>query len=286
MNPKKASVLGSSILLWGLLACDASYVVQSALNAAMASSAAPIATAAGAAAEPAPIATATGSAVAPAPIPTATTSTATPVPTSTPAPTLSPTPSLPMVTVRVDTNCRTGPGTVYNVVGALLVGQTAQVVGQDGYGTNWIIANPNVPGGTCWLYGAYATVTGDTKTLPVFTPPPTPVLTSDLQVMSLNANSGHVVVQVKNNGPDDFQGTLTVVCTATYFIRGQFPPVPYPTASADKPTVTIADGSSLGINTSLKVVAAFSYPVIHCVVEVPGSIDPNANNNSGNMAIP
>jgi hypothetical protein len=78
------------------------------------------------------------------------------------------------VTVTVDTNCRTGPGQVYDNVGGLMKGETAVVVGKDASGKYWIIQNPDVPGGTCWIWGTYAKVTGDISTLPVIAPPPTP----------------------------------------------------------------------------------------------------------------
>ncbi len=103
-------------------------------------------------------------------------------PTITPTKTLSPTPfptftlvvAQPRVYVTKSTACRAGPGQVYNSLGALKVGQTAQVVGRSADGKYWIILNPNRPGEVCWLWGGYATVIGVAGALPVFTPPPTP----------------------------------------------------------------------------------------------------------------
>ncbi len=37
--------------------------------------------------------------------------------------------------------------------------------------------NIDVPGDYCWLWGKYATTTGDSNSLPVFTPPPIPTST-------------------------------------------------------------------------------------------------------------
>jgi hypothetical protein len=48
------------------------------------------------------------------------------------------------------------------------------VVGRDATSNYWYIRNPNQNGGFCWLWGQYATVTGDFAALPVFTPQPTP----------------------------------------------------------------------------------------------------------------
>ena len=97
----------------------------------------------------------------------------TPEPTLTPTNTLTPTPEIARVSVSVDTNCRTGPAKIFDWVGALLVGETAEVVGRSSEGEYWIIKNPD-GAGTCWLWGYYASVTGPTSGLVVYTPPPTP----------------------------------------------------------------------------------------------------------------
>ena len=101
------------------------------------------------------------------------TETSTSIPSPTATITLTPTSSVPMVTVSENTNCRTGPGVVYDLIGALAVGEQAVVVGKYTAGNYWIINNPN-GSGTCWLWGQYATVTGDTLGLPEYAPPPTP----------------------------------------------------------------------------------------------------------------
>ena len=101
------------------------------------------------------------------------------VPTFTPTITLTPTitptlpPSVPMVSVSVDTNCRTGPGVVYDYLTGLLVGEKAEVVGKytSVSPTYWVIKKGSI---TCWLYGQYATVEGDTSSLPEMVPPPSP----------------------------------------------------------------------------------------------------------------
>jgi hypothetical protein len=98
----------------------------------------------------------------------------TPTETLTPSPVFTATAVIPQVSVSVATNCRVGPGKVYDRVGALLVGQVAGVAGRDATGSYWYIRNPNQSNGFCWLWGEYATVTGDFAVLPMFTPPPTP----------------------------------------------------------------------------------------------------------------
>jgi hypothetical protein len=106
------------------------------------------------------------------------TATSTPIletatPEFTPTPGFTPTPSVPTVTVSVNTNCRTGPGIQYDLVGGVNVGQSAVVVGKSTSTGYWIINNLN-GSGTCWLWGQHATVSGNTAGLPEYPIPPTP----------------------------------------------------------------------------------------------------------------
>ncbi len=91
---------------------------------------------------------------------------------STSAPATTPTPSTPQVSVSTATNCRTGPGPNYDLVLVFQPGATAPVVARYSPGNYWIITTPT--GGTCWLWGAYATVQGNTSTLAEMAPPAAP----------------------------------------------------------------------------------------------------------------
>ena len=93
--------------------------------------------------------------------------------TATATTTMNPTPEKVMVSVSMDTNCRSGPGTIYDYLGALLEGEEAEVLGKSVDGEYWIIKNPDRTG-ECWLWGYYASVVGQTSDLPSYTPPPTP----------------------------------------------------------------------------------------------------------------
>ena len=103
--------------------------------------------------------------------------TETPTQTLTATPIFTSTPMVPQISVSVPTNCRVGPGKVYPRVGALLVGETAQIYGRDPTGRYWYIPNPDSSSRFCWVWGEYATLTGNTAFLPVYTPPPTPTPT-------------------------------------------------------------------------------------------------------------
>jgi len=114
------------------------------------------------------------SAVLPSPFPqTINTPENTPTATFTPTITLTPTPPIPVASVSEDTNCRTGPDKVYDYIGALLIGEKAEVVGKNTSTNYWIIKNPDT-NGTCWLWGYYATIAGNTANLQEYAIPPTP----------------------------------------------------------------------------------------------------------------
>jgi hypothetical protein len=124
-------------------------------------------------------------------------------PLLTPTLTFTFTPAVPMVSVSVNTNCRSGPGDPYAILGILTVGQTAEVVGHSPLNDNWIIKLP--PNGTtCWLWTQYATVAGNTTGLPVVNPPPSPTPASSFKVVYVSkqtCSSGYgIKFQITNNG--------------------------------------------------------------------------------------
>lgn len=137
-------------------------------------------------------------------------------PSLTPTLTMTFTPSVPMISVSVDTNCRTGPGKVYDLVGALTVGKSAEVVARDPTGNYWYIRNPNNPTAFCWVWGQYATVSGNIAGLPVYTPPPTPTPVPDFTVSFASTENCILMISleftVKNTGSltwQSYQATAT-----------------------------------------------------------------------------
>jgi hypothetical protein len=116
----------------------------------------------------------------------------TPTPSLTFTPTLTPTltftltSSIPMVSVSVATNCRTGPGEPYDLVGVLAVGKPAEAIGRSADGGFWIIRLPDHPAITCWLWTQYASVSGNGQALPVIPPPPSPTPSANFDVSYVN----------------------------------------------------------------------------------------------------
>lgn len=121
--------------------------------------------------------------------------------TLTPEPSFTPTLQKPSLTVSTNTNCRTGNGKNYDYVGALVTGEQAEILARDS-GNYWYVRLPS--GTMCWLWGYYATITGDTSALPVFTPPPSPTPAPDFtfSYKSLGVGPGYqcLMFEVKNTG--------------------------------------------------------------------------------------
>lgn len=83
------------------------------------------------------------------------------------------------ITVSKPTNCRAGPGKAYEIAGTLLVGEEAIVLGRDPSNQYWYIPNPD-PSDIeyCWVWGEYASLTGASLSVAMFTPIATPTATS------------------------------------------------------------------------------------------------------------
>lgn len=103
--------------------------------------------------------------------------TATPQPvmaSDTPTPVATPVPAIPQAAVSQNTNCRAGPGTVYDLLYSALAGDQFTIVAGSTVPEYVVIEIPNKPGQTCWLWTRYASLSGDVNALPKQTPPPTP----------------------------------------------------------------------------------------------------------------
>lgn len=169
--------------------------------------------------------------------------------TITPTITLTSTPSTPMVTVSKNTNCRTGPGKEYDNIDALVVGQSAEVVGKSTITHYWIIKQPNGTGG-CWLWGEYATVTGDTNALKEYAIPATPTPTIPSPVANLSANKicffdgivyqlgGSIKWEDTSNNEDGFKIFFNGVAQGT---------IPANTTTYPIPAINLVPGGSVSM---------------------------------------
>lgn len=87
---------------------------------------------------------------------------------------VTPAAGLLLISANLDTNCRSGPDTSYEIMGHFQRGQTAEVIGSNALQTWWYIKNPNNPTNYCWVWGESTAVQGSTSQLDVIKPPPPP----------------------------------------------------------------------------------------------------------------
>jgi hypothetical protein len=118
------------------------------------------------------------------------TETATPAPTATMTLTLepssTPTTIAPMANIFKETNCRSGPGQMYDRLATFQADTRLEIVAADLGGGYWYVKNPQDPSMSCWLWGNNAKIEGDTSLLPKFTPPPSPTPSPDFDVTFKN----------------------------------------------------------------------------------------------------
>lgn len=162
------------------------------------------------------------------------TETLTPTLTLTPEPTNTATPAGVWLTITQNTNCRVGPAAYYRLVTSLMAGQTVEATGKNPYNDYYYVVNPDNPNGFCWVWGQYATVSGSTDILPVFTAQPTPTPTNTptlapgiaLDYSGLDSCSGNYFIKIRvlNTGSTTWKSVKLVIKdndTGTTFTNAQ-----------------------------------------------------------------
>lgn len=91
--------------------------------------------------------------------------------TSTPTPTNAP----PALVVNEDAACRVGPGLIYDINAYLSEGAIPILLGQDHENAWWSVEEP-IFNTNCWISSEVVSVQGNTDSLPIFTPEPTPTI--------------------------------------------------------------------------------------------------------------
>ncbi len=95
--------------------------------------------------------------------------------------------SYPTINAIYDTNCRTGPDKVFEVVGALRVGETSDVYGRLRGGGWWLIKNiTHDDPKYCWVWAESTKVTGSIDMVPYITAPPTPVVSKPVVTAAIS----------------------------------------------------------------------------------------------------
>src|SRR6185436_13456281 len=85
-----------------------------------------------------------------------------------PTDTATSTPSITLASPRSQpVNCRVGPDISYAIIGALLLGRQAEVIGKN-IDITWLyVRNPSDPSTNCWLSVDFINVRGNVDLLPV-----------------------------------------------------------------------------------------------------------------------
>jgi hypothetical protein len=114
------------------------------------------------------------------------TDTATPAVTATksltPEPSSTPTTEAPVAEVVKESNCRIGPGGMYELVLTFKAGDSVEIVARDLGGGFVFVKNPKDPEQGCWMLQNNLTISGNITPLPAYTPPPSPTLAPNFTV--------------------------------------------------------------------------------------------------------
>jgi hypothetical protein len=118
-----------------------------------------------------------------------------------PTVTLTPTPSVFLASAKDQpVNCRFGPGVSYAIVGFLVLGRQAEIIGRNEDSSWWYVRNPSDPSTSCWLSAEFIATVGDVQSLPVVNSPVISVtnvqVLIDPPVMNIACNAFPQVVTI------------------------------------------------------------------------------------------
>lgn len=81
------------------------------------------------------------------------------------------------ITLSKDTYCRTGTSAMFPSVMYVTSGTTLEVLARNPTNDSYYVKDPNHNNSYCWIWGEYATASGDQKILPMYTSKPLPTNT-------------------------------------------------------------------------------------------------------------
>ena len=98
--------------------------------------------------------------------------------TATLPPTQAPTTAPVTLTTTGNVHCRKGASTTFPSITIIPGGTVVEVIARNPGNDFFYVRAAESETGACWIWGQYATLNGDSNTLPVFTPVPTPLPTA------------------------------------------------------------------------------------------------------------
>jgi len=227
----------------------------------------------------------------------------------------------PTVTATQSVNVRKGPSKAYDDVGTLTAGQSASVLGrsESQYGEWWYIQYSAAPDGHGWVWGAavsqncipvglpvvaaaglpQAQATNTGQAVPTNTEQPPPPgggswgvsTTADLEVTDIRTYGwpqGKLVVDVRNNGPDDLYDIPggQVSCTVeTHYYSGIHPIPPVLESNNSLPNNIMTPGTTLEIPTGIQLDGSDKWFTVTCTAQANWE-DPVPGNNSRSETFP
>lgn len=102
-------------------------------------------------------------------------------------------------------NCRFGPAVSYAIVGALILGRQAEIIGRNEDSSWWYVRNPSDPSTSCWLSAEFIQTVGDVQSLPVVNSPV--IMVTNVQVL--------IDPPVTNVACDAFPQVVTITARIT-----------------------------------------------------------------------
>lgn len=163
--------------------------------------------------------------------------TVTSTPTSTATLESTATPEKFTITLSRDTYCRTGTSSQFPSVMYVTAGTTLEVLARNPTNDSYYVKDPNHNNSYCWIWGEYATASGDQKILPMYTskplptntPTPTPAPDFTVEYLNLGNCGGNDYLNFVIRNPSKFTWqyiqinlydnttTLSTVHTSTSF---------------------------------------------------------------------
>ena len=144
-------------------------------------------------------------------------------------PVLTATPSIPMLSVSINTNCRSGPGLKYPITGSIVTNGSFEVVAQAPSSTPYLIIRNPDGGADCWAWLEHATVAGVVTNLPILPIPPVPVGSISGFVWledcdDLNPGNSCIMNNGLPEGDGSFNGEIGISDVPVELFSGACPP--------------------------------------------------------------
>ena len=138
-------------------------------------------------------------------------------------------PSKPMLSVSVNTNCRSGPGLKYPITGAILTNSSFEITAQAPASTPYLIIRNPDGGADCWAWLEHATVTGVVASLPILAIPPVPLGSISGFVWledcdDLNPGNSCIMNNGLPEGDGSFNGEIGISDVLVELFSGACPP--------------------------------------------------------------